>query len=303
MSYKIKGEMEVEVGLGLPRYSSIEREAYTPSNVGYKVYDTDHEIEYTWAGDRWIGGVEIFKQIPFSFQDVLPENEVVVGLAVVRSFTILQQTVLSADGDCRGFALTAPTGGNGYLYIKRNNLQIGTIEFTANTNSAKFQFPNNVTFLPGDELLIESGTQNGTANCFITLKVLDPDRGLAAGQENTTLYVSKSGDTLTGPLELAADPVLPLEAATKQYVDQTSFQTNFVVNEWGFDNQNALTITQATHGIPYSVGEVLMVQVLERNGNTARQVSIETSVNIANGNVKLSTAGQPFDGTVIITKQ
>ena len=36
-----------------------------------------------------------------------------------------------------------------------------------------------------------------------------------------TLYLPLSGGTMTGPLILAADPVLPLEAATKHYVDQT----------------------------------------------------------------------------------
>ena len=34
-----------------------------------------------------------------------------------------------------------------------------------------------------------------------------------------TLYLPLSGGTMTGPLILAADPVQPLEAATKQYVD------------------------------------------------------------------------------------
>jgi len=34
-----------------------------------------------------------------------------------------------------------------------------------------------------------------------------------------TLYVNIPGDTMTGPLVLPADPVNPLEAATKQYVD------------------------------------------------------------------------------------
>lgn len=32
-------------------------------------------------------------------------------------------------------------------------------------------------------------------------------------------FVLKAGDTMTGPLTLSADPVAPLYAATKQYVD------------------------------------------------------------------------------------
>jgi hypothetical protein len=34
--------------------------------------------------------------------------------------------------------------------------------------------------------------------------------------------VAKTGDTMTGPLVLAADPVAPLQSATKQYVDSTT---------------------------------------------------------------------------------
>jgi hypothetical protein len=33
-------------------------------------------------------------------------------------------------------------------------------------------------------------------------------------------YVQKSGDTMTGPLTLNADPIAPLVGATKQYVDR-----------------------------------------------------------------------------------
>lgn len=47
---------------------------------------------------------------------------------------------------------------------------------------------------------------------------------IASGQPATASdvlgkFVSKTGDAMGGPLSLAADPVLPLQAATKQYVD------------------------------------------------------------------------------------
>jgi hypothetical protein len=51
----------------------------------------------------------------------------------------------------------------------------------------------------------------------------------------TGAFVMKSGDVMTGPLTLARDPALPLEAATKQYVDQeiatvvTDANTDFVL--------------------------------------------------------------------------
>lgn len=51
-----------------------------------------------------------------------------------------------------------------------------------------------------------------------TDSVLSVD-GLTGAVDLSTSYVSLSGDTLTGALVLAADPVVDLGAATKQYVD------------------------------------------------------------------------------------
>ena len=42
---------------------------------------------------------------------------------------------------------------------------------------------------------------------------------IAAPQADITTFVQKSGDTMTGPLILSADPTAALGAATKQYVD------------------------------------------------------------------------------------
>lgn len=80
-----------------------------------------------------------------------------------------------------------------------------------------------------------------------------------------TSYVSKSGDTMNGPLTLAGNPLDPLHAATKQYVDgllennsqmtqllssyaQTSYvnqQLNLKVNKSGDTMIGPLTLNQA----------------------------------------------------------
>lgn len=80
-----------------------------------------------------------------------------------------------------------------------------------------------------------------------------------------TSYVSKSGDTMNGPLTLAGNPLDPLHAATKQYVDgllennsqmtqllssyaQTSYvnqQLNLKVNKSGDTMVGPLTLNQA----------------------------------------------------------
>jgi hypothetical protein len=45
-------------------------------------------------------------------------------------------------------------------------------------------------------------------------------------------FVAKSGDTMSGPLTLSADPVLPMQAATKQYVDNARGGGDIFIN-WG----------------------------------------------------------------------
>ena len=45
------------------------------------------------------------------------------------------------------------------------------------------------------------------------------DEIAAIPESDLTPYLLAAGDTMTGPLVLAADPVNDLEAATKQYVD------------------------------------------------------------------------------------
>ena len=44
----------------------------------------------------------------------------------------------------------------------------------------------------------------------------------ATTKQYVDVKVNRGGDTLTGPLQLAADPVAPLQAATKNYVDSSA---------------------------------------------------------------------------------
>jgi hypothetical protein len=80
--------------------------------------------------------------------------------------------------------------------------------------------------------------------------------GLTEAQADL-LYVNVGGDTMTGPLVLAADPANPLEAATKQYADNfmTEAQADGrYVNNWGDTMTGDLTLpgdpTMALHAAP-----------------------------------------------------
>lgn len=48
-------------------------------------------------------------------------------------------------------------------------------------------------------------------------------------QGQSTAYVRKTGDTMTGPLVLPKDPTDPMEASTKQYVDDTTFNRSVMM--------------------------------------------------------------------------
>ena len=62
-------------------------------------------------------------------------------------------------------------------------------------------------------------------------------------QGQSAVYVKKSGDRMTGPLVLPADPVDSMEATTKQYVDDTTF--NRAVMLQMLEQYTTLAIMQA----------------------------------------------------------
>lgn len=56
MAYKIRGEVGVESGLGLPRLTQLQRLAYTPPKDGYVVFDTELKSVCIWDANavEWI---------------------------------------------------------------------------------------------------------------------------------------------------------------------------------------------------------------------------------------------------------
>lgn len=52
---------------------------------------------------------------------------------------------------------------------------------------------------------------------------------IACPQPDTTTFLMKAGDTMNGPLMLSANPTAPMQAATKQYVDNSLNRTRTVL--------------------------------------------------------------------------
>ena len=94
MPYTIKGEAEVELGFGLPRHTTTSRIAYIPPSAGYQVFDTTLGRAYSWDGNAWFpsAGYRVIYQLPFSFQDILPDDTIVARSQVARAYVLEAQT-------------------------------------------------------------------------------------------------------------------------------------------------------------------------------------------------------------------
>ena len=53
MAFEQTGEFEVESGIGYPLKTTFERILYTPSKIGYHVFDTDFDKPFVWTSNGW----------------------------------------------------------------------------------------------------------------------------------------------------------------------------------------------------------------------------------------------------------
>lgn len=76
--------------------------------------------------------------------------------------------------------------------------------------------PNNVLWWESDTGLLYIRYNDGDSSQWV----------IACPQPDTTAFVFKTGDTMSGPLTLSGAPTNSLHAATKAYVDSSGFPTN-----------------------------------------------------------------------------
>jgi hypothetical protein len=154
------------------------------------------------------------------------------ALKADKTITISTTAPLAGGGDLsanRTFSL-APSGVTAGTYNNVTVTALGLV--TAGTNAA---------YLTGNQTITLAGDVTGSGATAITTTLANS--GVAAGTYNNVtvnakglvtsggnvayltqaiadpLYVNVAGDTMAGPLTLAADPTSALQAATKQYVD------------------------------------------------------------------------------------
>jgi hypothetical protein len=116
----------------------------------------------------------------------------------------------------QGIIAEAPTDGN--LYARKNALwaNLGTGSGVLVSDTPPAGALDNSLWWKSDTGLLYLRYNDGNSTQWV----------IAAPQPDASLFVQKSGDTMGGPLTLAADPASALQAATKQYADATASTGN-----------------------------------------------------------------------------
>jgi hypothetical protein len=237
MAYRLRGETEFEKGMGLPRLTTAQRTAYTPSAAGYKVYDTDLLAEFTYngtvwenasasgkvdkAGDTMTGGL-IFAA-PVFVNDVSLEND---GDALVISSEKLTDSFSQVRVGVGSRGIQLKTGRNTDLAeINLSSAGISSLDFglvDAQGNRI-FRYQSGIGGAVEKKFVFDKSVHSpatviGDIDATLTTK------GYVDGAiPDISTLVLKTGDTMTGLLVLSADPSANLGAATKQYVDSKGF--------------------------------------------------------------------------------
>ena len=86
-----------------------------------------------------------------------------------------------------------------------------------------------------------------------------------------SIYVNKSGDTMTGPLTLSSDPQLPMHAATKQYVDASFIDPS---NTQPVGSQIPAVLSTGSYPAPFGTIDASSQPLTVKGDTTPEDVSI-----------------------------
>ncbi|MGD0796695.1 MAG: hypothetical protein ABR910_03135 [Acidobacteriaceae bacterium] len=114
-----------------------------------------------------------------------------------------------------------------------------------------------------------------------------------AGPLDSSAYVLKAGDTMTGPLVLPGDPVSPLQAADMNYVDESVAAVSSGIA------QKVSTVPSATQIVAQPIGTQLDVN----NLNGAEYASQYVNGRGNNGIANASSGADCVDGCEIVAEQ
>ncbi len=145
---------------------------------------------------------------------IWPPGEDITGPPGPQGPQGLPSTVPGPKGDKGDTGDTGPQGPKGDQGDQGDTGPIGPmgpggVAQVIASDSPPAGAADNVLWWESDTGLLYFRYNDGTSTQWV----------IAAPQPDVSAFLQKAGDTMSGPLVLAADPAAPLQAATKQYVD------------------------------------------------------------------------------------
>jgi len=136
MAYKIKGDVEVQRGLGLGSMTTAQRTAYTPALAGYTVYDSDLKQQYLWDGAAWVtsSADRVYEKITqtahgLAVKDVVYHNGTAWVKAVASVDSSTAQAIVTKVIDVNTFEITT----HGVVTLTAHGLTVGNYYWLSQT--------------------------------------------------------------------------------------------------------------------------------------------------------------------------
>ena len=302
MAYKIKGEVTVEQGLGLPRLTTAQRLAYTPPASGFTVYDTDTSTLFVWDGTAWVaaGGAAPVDSVNGQIGVVvLTDADLAVTPSGNLAATNVEDALLELQAD---IDLLSALGASDYISGENAPGPADGVDgnYYLDVLTGDVYGPKAGGVWPGTPI-------NNVFDVNLSSAVPLPDAG--AGSAGTGTPVAREDHVHPeGALTNHSDVDLVTNAPVSgQYlvfdgtnwvpgvVDAATYEAAFAGGDWTVGTPNTYTVTAATHGL--TVKPVYDVTVVDSTGCV---VGIETLIT-PTGDVQLRTAGTTFAGTIKIS--
>lgn len=301
MALKLKGEVTVERGLGLPRLTTVQRLAYTPSASGFTVYDTDLDAIYTWDGAAWneTGGTAPVDSVNGQTGVVvLTDSDIAVTPAGNLAATDVEAALLELQGDIdnltalgaadyiAGSGVPAPaTGvdGNFYLDVATGDLYEKAGGVWTATGDNVYAMLTLSSAVP----LADGTATAGTGLLAAREDHVHPENSIDA---QTDVDTSTVAPVIGDNLQWDGTNWVPAAAA-----GSSTYEQDFIAGDWVLGTPNVLTITAATHGLPVKDNYDITVR-----DATGCLTLIENIVD-GSGNVTLNTTGAAYAGNIKIS--
>ena len=170
-----------------------------------------------------------------------------------------------------------------------------TLTLTDNNDATLIKLDSDVGGFPAQQFY---------TNEVVTSTISASDTNMELEFEGGSYLRLQSDHTLTNQPIHGVDGTNLASLVTKGYFDgfviDGEYEAAFVAGDWTAGIPNTLIVTQATHGIPHTLGDSFTVVVQELVGGVYQKVSINSEVNTATGDVTISSMGSAFDGRIFI---